>query len=128
MFESSTWMWLIGGFFSSVTIWFSFALKNPGYYLEHLSKRIFNILVWAGCLTYGVYTILDAYTVMLKNRLSLSPGAVEIVENTWTTSFIIFLVIALALCLYFLGWFVAYWLAESFKKYQEDRESKNTKQ
>ena len=123
--ELSTLIWLVGGFCSSAAIWVGFAFKNPGFYLEHLSSKLFNVILGVGFLTFVVYTFLNAYTNILKNKLSFTEGAVEIIDDVWQKPFHIILFVGLALCLYFLVWIGVLWLAESYKKYQEDTKSKN---
>ncbi|WP_449549578.1 hypothetical protein [Lelliottia nimipressuralis] len=123
--ESSILTWLVGGFCSSVAIWAGFAFKNPGYYLEHLSSKLFNFILGTGFLTFVVYTFLNTYTNVLKNKLSFTEGAVEIIDDVWKKPFHIILIVALALCLYFLVWIGVLWLAESYKKYLENTKSIN---
>jgi SNF family Na+-dependent transporter len=115
---SLTWE-VVTGFFASVGVIYTFALKNTRYYLDIISGKAFKVLLNASLLVYFIQLFINIYSDKLSEKLNDYPAAKVMVIEQWQSFFTVVLYIGLALTFYWIAYIVLEALIRSFEAHRK---------
>lgn len=122
--ETSTLIWLIGGYCAIFVAWSKMAFKFRSLYDKKMSNYIFNTLNVSLFTSMAMYSFYTSYVTSLQKKLSKNTEAINAVLSLAESYNKFFYIIWLVLAALFIAWLL---IAIFLMMYEQDLREKNEK-